>query len=97
MYCLNYYINDPTRFTKTSSSCLDNVIYNMLPDDIIAGVHDLVVSDHFSVYIVLKNVHNKWCSQNLIIKMIFGSRNIDLLVNNIRAADWSDVAYLSSD
>lgn len=44
MYHLKTTINEPTRITKKSGTCLDQIITNI--DNVSAKVHDLGLSDH---------------------------------------------------
>lgn len=97
MYGSSYYICVPTRVTDTSSSCLDNVICNLPPDDIVVGVGDLLISDHSSVYIKLKNVRRLNSPQDPVVKRIFNNNNIDKFADYISHFDWSSVASLNAD
>lgn len=97
MYGSSCYITTPTRITNTTSACLDNVICNMLPEDIIAGVCDPGIADHFSVYALLKHVSRGSGSQVPILRRAFSKVNTEKFVNNISVIDWTTAAYLNTD
>lgn len=96
MYGSKYYITSPTRVTSTTSSCLDNIVCNMLTEDIVAGICDPDISDHFSVYILLKGMHRRSASA-FTRRRNFSNNNIVKFVNNINLIDWSNIDYLTAD
>ena len=52
----HYLINKPTRVTKLSQSCIDNLLINDSDNVNSAGILELDISDHFAVYVDL-NLH----------------------------------------
>ena len=47
-------INEPTRVTENSESCIDHVIINKKDNVKVFGVYPLSISDHSFVYIIQK-------------------------------------------
>lgn len=82
MFDLRHCIDEPTRVTAYSSSCLDNIVTNLSTDTISTGVCDPHISDHKAVYIFLlkfqSSTHfvNDWkMSRNVTEKKIIKFSN----------------------
>lgn len=91
MYGLIHYIKSPTRVTATSSSCLDNIITNLNPDDLETGVYQSHIADHSGVFVNVKNLNDlcKNSALNKKSKRIINDNRVTKFANNLSNLDWS--------
>ena len=59
-------INKPTRVTIHSSTLIDNIFYNGLFNNIKTGIILIDISDHYPIFIIIKNIYNKSHQKNNI-------------------------------
>lgn len=86
----NQHINEPTRITKTSATCLDLIFTNFNPIKMSFQVLEYGLSDHKGVLINMKNTPLQ--SKQLFYKdrRIFNERQINLFKTRLKEIDWNN-------
>ncbi|XP_065663007.1 uncharacterized protein LOC136085613 [Hydra vulgaris] len=88
-------INKPTRFIRTSATAIDNIfINNLLETSFEAGIFKTDISDHFPIYITIKNIKVIPNDQPKILyinKRNLSTHSKNNLTNKLYLENWSDV------
>ena len=86
-------INKPTRITKTSASAIDNIpINNFVRNSFETGILKTDVSDHFPIFIIIKNKQVIKTTENTTITTRdISKNNLNKLNNALYNENWSDV------
>nr|CAI5834463.1 unnamed protein product [Callosobruchus analis] len=86
---LQYYINEPTRITNRSSSCLDNIITNISSTLVSAGVIKSDMSDHYPVFVTLDYYLTKPGNDaDVQIVRAINDKRICKFVQKLRDTNW---------
>nr|CAI5840348.1 unnamed protein product [Callosobruchus analis] len=86
---LQYYINEPTRITNRSSSCLDNIITNISSTLVSAGVIKSDMSDHYPVFVTIDYYLNKPVNDaDVQIVRAINDKRICKFVQKLRDTNW---------
>lgn len=90
-------ITKPTRVTETTSTCLDLVFINFVPELIIARVHDYGFSDHKGTIVNLNKLDAMptKCKEWKTKKRIFNLNNINKFKLSLKNINWNLI--ISSD
>ena len=76
-------INKPTRVSKHSSSCIDNIYTNsFINQDLLTGIIKTDLTDHFPVFIVDKNMSTTNYPDSVV-------KQIQIFKSNLASTDWS--------
>lgn len=84
-------IKEPTRITRTSSTCLDIVFTNFNTQQLTINVRELGLSDHKGVEIAVPISLTTQSQTFLTRKRIFSRKNISLFKLQLQCVDWSRV------
>ncbi|XP_065672237.1 uncharacterized protein LOC136090057 [Hydra vulgaris] len=88
-------INKPTRVNRTSATAIDNIfINNLLETSFEAGIFKTDISDHFPIYITIKNIKVIPNDQPKILyinKRNLSTHSKNNLTNKLYLENWSDV------
>ncbi|XP_065652891.1 uncharacterized protein LOC136080205 [Hydra vulgaris] len=88
-------INKPTRVNRTSATAIDNIfINNLLETSYEAGIFKKDISDHFPIYITIKNIKVIPNDQPKILhinKRNLSTHSKNNLTNKLYLENWSDV------
>nr|CAI5842854.1 unnamed protein product [Callosobruchus analis] len=86
---LQYYINEPTRITNRSSSCLDNIITNISSTLVSAGVIKSDMSDHCPVFVTIDYYLTKPGNDaDVQIVRAINDKRICKFVQKLRDTNW---------
>ncbi|XP_065662556.1 uncharacterized protein LOC136085195 [Hydra vulgaris] len=88
-------INEPTRVNRTSATAIDNIfINNLLETSFEAGIFKTDISDHFPIYITIKNIKVIPNDQPKILyinKRNLSTHSKNNFTNKLYLENWSDV------
>lgn len=91
MFGLKYTINVPTRISRTTISCLDNIITNFSSDAYNVGVYDTHIADHLAVYIRIMNFNVVSKSNGRVLRRVVNNFTIGEYLEHLRHVLWSDI------
>jgi len=97
-YSLRHVITKPTRVTTNSSTLIDN-IFTSNPINIISGILDVSISDHFPIFIIQKNMlpkRNNTITPTTISYRLINDRTLYDLGNCLNDYDF-DAVYSCTD
>lgn len=96
-YRLNHLINNPTRISKTTSTCLDQIFINFQDNNLFVTTEDFGLSDHMGNIVHLKlHTQNKniiWYTE----KRKFTKTNMDKYKLQLNSIDWSNLLKTHKD
>jgi bisphosphoglycerate-dependent phosphoglycerate mutase len=84
-------IDQPTRVTVTSATCIDNVFTNVNKDDICVDVIDLGISDHHALIVRLKNIETTQIAFDAVYKRSFSEHKKEEFNYQLSKIQWNTV------
>lgn len=84
-------ISEPTRVTRTTSSCLDN-FYTNIETEFKVGVIDPCLSDHKGQFFLYPGDVNDASTQPVLIRQ-FTQKNIQLFKNSLNMIDFTNIFF----
>ena len=86
------YINTPSRLTPHSKTVIDNIFSNTIEDSSISGNLVTTISDHYSQFLLMKNLNNKKnITKTEVYHQDFQNINEKRLENDLQNTSWDDV------
>ena len=92
------YINTPSRVTPHSKTLIDNIFSNTIEDSSISGNLVTTISDHYSQFLLMKNLNNKKnITKTEVYHQDFQNINEKRLENDLQNTSWDDVLEVHSE
>lgn len=92
MLTYNFYqiVNEPTRITSSSSSCIDLLFINFRDSNNLLNIQDFGFSDHKGI-LFYTSVGIKSPKQFFTLKRVFSERNMDKFRSELRGIRWDEI------
>ena len=97
-YSFKPLINRPTRITKHSATCIDNILTNIDSSNPNSNINSILISDisdHFPVFIMSDNTIEPPKPATLPLKRNYSSENINIFRRKVNNQDWSSILSAS--
>ena len=92
------YINTPSKVTPHSKTLIDNIFSNTIEDSSISGNLVTTISDHYSQFLLMKNLNNKKnITKTEVYHQDFQNINEKRLENDLQNTSWDDVLEVHSE
>ena len=97
MYASSFYptINTPTRITATSKILIDNIFYNTVTKNILAGNVATSISDHLTQFLITTNDKKSLPEKEQIGIRTYRNYTKDKFLIDLKQINWSN--YLKSN
>ena len=89
----------PTRITTRSKTLIDNIFFNELQNDIVAGNITTDISDHLTQFVAIPNQGSSILSEGLdkdIYRRNFNKINFNKFIEDFQNIDWETLFSLSN-
>ena len=92
------YISAPLRVTPHSKTLIDNIFSNTIEDGSVSGNLVSGISDHYGLFLFMKNLNNKKNITNAeVCHQDFRKINDKRLQNDLQNASWDDALEVHSE
>lgn len=85
-----------TRVCRTSATLLDAFVTNIMDSNLLSGIVIAAISDHLSIFLVIKNLYTTPATQNIPLTIRdVNTKSLDIFRQEIMRTDWSEVRHMT--